>query len=132
MNNFMKESIIEAKIAMRENTIPIGCVIVFENKIIARAHNGVFWHAEILCIQEAQKTLGSNNLTGCSIFITLKPCPMCLYAIQLSKIERIVYGCDNEKIINFKTELINLDNETCKNLMKEGFKKIREEKLNDI
>ena len=92
---FMSEAIQEAKLAMQEGNIPVGAVIVNQNKVIARSHNDQFWHAEILCIQKAQQILG-KHLVGASIFVNLKPCPMCLHACRLARLENIFYGCDND------------------------------------
>jgi len=122
---FMQIAINEANIALKKNHIPIGCAIIYQNQLIAKAHNSDFWHAEILCIQKAQKKLG-KFLFGSKIFCTIKPCPMCMHAIKLAKINTLIYGCDNEKIIDFKLEVISsVEEEICKNLMQKFFKNKR-------
>lgn len=78
--------------------VPIGCVIKKNNEIIARAHNmreknnDITAHAELLAIKEAQIKLDSSRLTGCEIYITLEPCPMCAWAILQSRIKTIYFG----------------------------------------
>lgn len=100
MNNswFMDIAIEEANIALKENEVPVGAVIVLGNVVIARAHNEVEQlkdptaHAEILAIRRACKKLNSCYLDECKIFVTLEPCSMCLKAIFLSKIKKIYFG----------------------------------------
>lgn len=118
----MKFAIKEAKKASRKNFIPIGCIIIKNNKIIAKAHNQEFWHAEILCIQKAQKKIG-KYLLECKIFITVQPCPMCLHAIKLSRIKHVLFGCDNsnEPLPNIEITK-NIQNEECKKIIKNFFR----------
>lgn len=88
----------EAEIAYNKGEIPVGCIIVFQNMIIAKAHNQVeslkdpTAHAEILAITSAAAYLQSKQLAGCSIYVTLEPCPMCAGAIVLSKAENLYFG----------------------------------------
>ncbi|MEI3162859.1 MAG: nucleoside deaminase [Lachnospirales bacterium] len=99
-NNFMEEAIKEA-----ENGIgvgdggPFGCVIVKDNKIVGRGHNLVVSHndptahGEITAIRNACKNLGTFSLSGCQLYTTAEPCPMCLAAILWARIDKVYYGC---------------------------------------
>jgi tRNA(adenine34) deaminase len=100
---FMKRALSEAQIAFDEDEIPVGAVIVCQNKIIARAHNqtetlsDVTAHAEMLAITSAANQLGGKYLTGCTIYITLEPCSMCAGALGWAQIDRIVWGASDPK-----------------------------------
>lgn len=100
---WMNQALIEAEKAFDKKEIPVGCVIVFENKIIARAHNLVETlndptaHAEVLCITSASEHLSSKVLKKCSMYVTLEPCPMCAGAIVLSKIKNLYFGAFDPK-----------------------------------
>lgn len=106
MNNdemFMWEAIKEAQTAQSQDEVPIGCVIVKDHKIIARAHNlremnqKSTSHAEILAIEKANEILKSWRLENCCLYVTLEPCPMCAGAILLSRVEKVVYGAADPK-----------------------------------
>ena len=96
---FMKEALKEAEIALKEGNWPIGCVIVLNGKIIARAHNQVYSkkdklaHAEMLSIKQVQDILRENQ-DKATLYTTYEPCPMCFGAIILNKIKRVVSGID--------------------------------------
>lgn len=90
---FMDIALNEAKKAKDLNEIPIGCVVVFENEVISKGYNSGFWHAEILCIHKAQEKLG-KYLYGCTLYCTAKPCKMCQGAIELARLDLVIYGCD--------------------------------------
>lgn len=100
---FMREAIRQAKKAYALREVPIGCVIVYEGKIIARGYNrrntdkNTTSHAEINAIRKASKKLGDWRLEGCTIYITLEPCQMCAGAIVQSRITRVVIGSMNPK-----------------------------------
>ncbi len=100
---FMTESLLLAKKAADEGEVPVGAVIVKDGKIISRGKNQrenckrATSHAEIEAIEEACKKLGDWRLCGCTIYVTLEPCPMCAGAIINSRIERVVYGAKDEK-----------------------------------
>ena len=103
MNNiYMDIAIQEALKAYKKNEVPVGCVIVKNNKIIAKAHNlkekkkTVTAHAEILAINKATKKIRNWRLNDCEIYITLQPCPMCSSAIKQSRIKKIYYGIENK------------------------------------
>ena len=99
----MKEALKEAKKAELIDEVPIGCVIVKDDKIIARGHNqretnqSPIGHAEIIAINKASKKLKSWRLEGCDIYITLEPCIMCSGAIIQSRINKVYYGASDPK-----------------------------------
>ncbi len=99
----MSKAIEEAEIALSKGEIPIGAVIVIENKIIARAHNltetlnDVTAHAEILAITAAANYIGGKYLDGCSIYVTLEPCQMCAGALYWSRISNLYYAAKDSK-----------------------------------
>ena len=100
---FMKEAIKQAKKAELIDDVPIGAVIVYNNKIIARAHNlresknDSTCHAEVLAIKKACKKLGSWRLEDCDIYVTLEPCVMCAGAMIQSRIRKCYYGAKNDR-----------------------------------
>lgn len=100
----MLEAIAEAKKAAKAGDVPVGAVVVdADGSIIARAHNirekngSPTGHAEIAAIEEAAKVSGSRRLTGCTLYVTLEPCPMCAGAVIMSGLRRLVYGAFDEK-----------------------------------
>ncbi|MDR1557005.1 MAG: nucleoside deaminase [Tannerellaceae bacterium] len=100
---FMKQALAEASLAAREGEVPVGAVIVCNNRIIARAHNQTerlndpTAHAEMLAITSATHTLGAKYLTDCALYVTVEPCVMCAGAIGWAQISRLVYGASDEK-----------------------------------
>lgn len=100
---YMKEALKEAKKAELIDEVPIGCVIVKDDKIIARGHNqretkqSPIGHAEIAAINKAAKKLNSWRLEGCDIYVTLEPCIMCSGAIIQSRINKVYYGASDPK-----------------------------------
>lgn len=100
---YMKEAIKQAKKAWAKDEVPIGCIIVKEDQIIARAYNKreilqqSYAHAEMLAIQKACKKLGTWRLEGCTLYVTLEPCCMCAGTIIQSRVERVVYGASDPK-----------------------------------
>lgn len=100
---FMSVAIEEAKMAFSEDEIPVGCVLVCNNEIIARGHNYrkhdnlVISHAEINAILQANRKLQNYILSDCVLYVTLEPCSMCIGAIQQAHIKRVVYGARDEK-----------------------------------
>ena len=99
----MNEAYKEAEKAFTEDEVPVGCVIVKDDRIIARAHNRkekrncALYHAEIECIKKATRKLDNWNLKGCDMYVTLEPCMMCTGAIVNSRIDRIFFGCRDPK-----------------------------------
>jgi len=100
---FMKVAIEQARIAEENGDVPIGAVIVFESQIIGKAYNqreqlnDPTAHAEIIALTQAAAAKESWRLNGCTIYVTLEPCPMCAGALVLARMDRLVYGCDDPK-----------------------------------
>lgn len=145
---YMELALEEARKAAALGEIPIGAVLVHEGEIIARAHNmRETWqdgtaHAEIIVIQEGCKKLGRWRLSGCSLYVTVEPCPMCSGAIVNSRIDTVVYGCPDvkaggaESIFNIITNpnlnhtatvISGVCEEACAQVMKDFFKRRRAE-----
>lgn len=143
---YMGEAIKQAKRAYRREETPIGCVIVYQDKIIARGYNKRNWkkntlaHAEILAINKASKELGDWRLEDCTMYVTLEPCPMCAGAIVQARIPRVVIGSMNPKAgcagsvlnllqqdrFNHRAEVVTgVRGEECSQLMKVFFKELR-------
>ncbi|MBE7036262.1 MAG: nucleoside deaminase [Ruminococcaceae bacterium] len=97
-NPFMEEAIKEAQKAAEMGEVPVGAVLVKNEKILCRAHNvtereqDILAHAEMLVMKEALQKLGTKRLTGCSLYVTLEPCPMCTGAILLARPDRVYFG----------------------------------------
>ncbi len=132
----MKKALNEAQIAFDQGEIPVGAIIVIDNKIIARSHNltellhDVTAHAEMQAITAAANYLGGKYLTNCTLYVTLEPCQMCAGALYWSQISKIVYGATDQNRgfmkmntqLHPKTEVISgvLEQE-CASLMKDFF-----------
>jgi tRNA(adenine34) deaminase len=99
---FMKKALHEAEMAFEKDEIPVGALIVIDNKVIARGHNltemlnDVTAHAEMQAITAAANFLGGKYLTGCTLYVTLEPCQMCAGALYWSQISKIVFGASDE------------------------------------
>ena len=99
--DLMREALKEARLAADEGELPVGCVVAREGRIVARAHNrceslgDATAHAELLAIREASRALGDWRLSGCALYVTLEPCPMCAGAIVQARVGRLVYGAQN-------------------------------------
>ena len=100
---YMRLAIDQAYIAEENGDVPIGCVIVYENQVIARAYNqreqlhDPTAHAEIIALTQAAEFVGNWRLNGCTIYVTLEPCPMCAGALVLGRLDRLVYGTPDPK-----------------------------------
>ncbi len=98
---WMEEALAEARLALAEDEVPVGAVVVKEGKIVARAHNlsrqrnDPTNHAELLALQAAQQKLGS--LSGCTLYVNMEPCAMCAGAMVLLKLPRLVVGAFDER-----------------------------------
>ena len=144
---FMKEALKEAKKATEKLEVPVGCVIVKDGKIIARAHNlketktDTTKHAEIIAIQKASRKIEAWRLLDCEMYVTLEPCPMCAGAIIQSRIKKVYIGAMDEKTgacgsvlnlfkdykFNHKVEVeTGIEKEECEKELKEFFKRLRE------
>ena len=99
---FMKKALQEAELAFEKGEIPVGSIVVIDNKIIARSHNltellnDVTAHAEMQSITAAANFLGGKYLIGCTLYVTLEPCQMCAGALYWSQISKIVFGASDE------------------------------------
>jgi tRNA(adenine34) deaminase len=99
----MRVAIEAAKIAQDNGDVPIGAVIVHEDLVVAKAYNqreqlqDPTAHAEIIALTQAAAALGSWRLHGCTVYVTLEPCPMCAGALVLARVDRLVYGCEDPK-----------------------------------
>ena len=101
--SFMEEALAQARAAVAAGEVPIGCVIVRNDKAIARAFNRTLLdrdptaHAEMLAIRAAAAALGSERLVECDLYVTLEPCAMCAAAISFARVRRLYYGAGDEK-----------------------------------
>ncbi|WP_336731838.1 nucleoside deaminase [Chryseobacterium sp. VD8] len=137
---FMKMALHEAEIALEKDEVPIGCIIVSNNRVIARAHNlietlnDVTAHAEMQAITSAANFLGGKYLKDCTIYVTMEPCVMCSGALSWSQISKVVIGARDEHrgfinkhlSLHPKTEIITgvLEHD-CSLIVKEFFKSKR-------
>ena len=102
-HKYMQAAIAEAKIAEENGDVPIGAVVVFENRIIAKGYNqreqlnDPTAHAEIIALTAAAAAIESWRLIGCTMYVTLEPCAMCAGALVLGRLDRLVYGCGDPK-----------------------------------
>lgn len=146
---YMNEALKQAGKALALGEVPIGCVIVYEDKIIARGYNrriidkNTLSHAELNAIRKASKALGDWRLDGCEMFITLEPCQMCSGAIVQSRIKKVYIGSMNPKAgcagsvmnllqvpeFNHQVEIeTNILNEQCSTMLTDFFKNLRKKK----
>lgn len=138
---FMQQAILEARRAVDLDEVPVGAVIVANNQVIARAHNtterlqDVTAHAEILAITAAAQFLGGKYLQGCTLYVTVEPCPMCAGALYWAQLDKVVFGARDEKrgagrfehqLYHPRTLVVNgvLEPE-CSELMRDFFQKKR-------
>ena len=138
--NFIDVALKEANKAYNIDDVPVGCVIVKNDKILAKAHNkrnrnkDILSHAEILCIKKASKKLKSWNLYDCDIYVTLKPCSICENVIKQARINNVYYLIDKDssKKEYFKTKFCKLEDNIqenyYKNLLSIFFKEKRVQK----
>lgn len=123
----MQQAIIEAEKALIKGEVPIGAIVVCQDRIIARSHNMVETlrdptaHSEMLAITAATATLGGKYLDNCILYVTLEPCPMCAAALYLSHIKKIVYGASDNKrgYTTISTKLLHPKTEVEKGVMAE-------------
>ncbi|GIN22930.1 tRNA adenosine(34) deaminase TadA [Siminovitchia fordii] len=146
---YMQLAIAEAKKAEEMKEVPIGAVVVLNDKVVAAAHNkretdqNAVAHAELLAIESACKKLGTWRLEEAELYVTLEPCPMCSGAIILSRVKKVVYGASDPKAgcagtlmnlltderFNHQSEVISgVLGEECGRLLSDFFRRIREKK----
>lgn len=146
---YMRVAVRQAKKAAKLKEVPIGCVIVYEDRIIARGYNrrntdkSTLAHAEIAAIRKASRVIGDWRLEGCTLYVTLEPCQMCSGAIVQARIPRVVIGTMNAKAgcagsvinilqmegFNHRVDITKgVLMEECKSMMQEFFRQLREEK----
>lgn len=139
--NYLDEAMKLAREAAAHDEVPVGAVIVCNDRIIASGRNdreevqNAIGHAEIRAIESASKVVGSWRLNDCDLYVTLEPCPMCLSACQQARIRKVVYGAKDEKggaiclgyhvhsdqRMNHRFEVIHEPNEDCSKVLKEFF-----------
>ena len=143
---YMSEALKEAKKALQEDEVPVGAVVVYQGRIIARAHNQVealkdpTAHAEMIALTSATNHIGSKWLLGASLYVTIEPCSMCAGALILSRIKNLIYGAQdpkagacgsviniiNNKKLNHRIKVTKgILKEDCGSLLKVFFKKKR-------
>ncbi len=137
---FMKKAFQEAEIAFEKGEVPVGAVVVIDNKVIARSHNltelltDVTAHAEMQAITSAANFIGGKYLTGCTLYVTLEPCQMCAGALYWSQIAKVVYGAADDHRgyrvmggkLHPKTEIVSgVMADECGMLVKEFFRQRR-------
>lgn len=136
-NYFMNEALKEAQKAFDADEVPVGAVIVANNKIIGRGHNlterltDVTAHAEMQAITAAANALGGKYLHECTLYVTLEPCPMCAGALNWSQITKVVYGASDAKrgfttisnaMLHPKTTVVNgIQEQACSEIIKKFF-----------
>ena len=138
---FMSMALDEARLAMSEGEIPVGAVMVFRGRVVARAHNqtealnDVTAHAEMIAITSAANLIGGKYLTDCTLYVTVEPCSMCASALGWAHVSRVVYGASDEKrgyrrlapgVLHPKTIVsAGVLSDDCAALMKEFFRERR-------
>ena len=148
----MKAAIAEAEKALSMGEVPVGAVVVKDEKIIASAHNlrenggGAIAHAELLAIDKACRQIGSWRLSGCELYVTLEPCPMCAGAIVNARLDRVIFGAKDPRM-GAMGSVIDLNvyplghkatvehgicEDRCLELMREFFGNLRQRKGNNI
>lgn len=149
--SWMQHAFKEAEKAFEKNEIPVGAVVVFENRIIGRGHNQIEMlqdptaHAEMIAITSAVATIGSKWLNGAVLYVTLEPCAMCAGAIVLARVGQVVFGAYDTKTgacsslynivqderLNHRAELIGgIMEEKCSSILKDFFTQLRKRTQN--
>ena len=147
---YMDEALREARKALEEDEVPVGAIVVYKRKVIARAHNQMRMlkdptaHAEMIALTQAASYLKNERLTGAIIYVTVEPCAMCAGALILARVKRLIYGADDPKAgacgsvldivrdrrLNHRIEVKKgVLAEESRTLLKEFFKKKRRKKI---
>ncbi|MBI5683256.1 MAG: nucleoside deaminase [Deltaproteobacteria bacterium] len=148
-NKFMSLALKEAEKAKKKEEVPIGCVVVHNNKVIAKGHNlretknDPTLHAEIIAIKKASRKLGAWRLTGVTVYATVEPCLMCIGALVLARVNKLVFGAYDKKAgacgsiydiskdgrLNHRIEVISgVMEKECRNIMRAFFRELRNER----
>lgn len=143
---YMRQAILQAKKAAKNEDVPIGCVIVYQDRVIARGYNKrnkkktTLAHAELDAIAKASRVLGDWRLEDCTMYVTLEPCQMCAGAIVQARIPKVVIGCMNPKAgcagsilnllqmreFNHQAEVVRgIREQECSMMLSEFFRKLR-------
>ena len=143
---WMRYALAEAQLALKKEEVPVGAVVIYENKIIGRGHNQVeslndpTAHAEIIAIGAASNYLNSWRLSGASLYVTIEPCVMCAGALVLSRVDRLIFGAKDPKAgacgslynivqdirLNHQVEIVPyILKEECSRMMQTFFEKLR-------
>jgi len=143
---WMKSALREAELALEEGEVPVGAVVVRGDQVVGRGHNMVerlqdpTAHAELIAITAAASTIGSKHLDGCTLYVTLEPCPMCAGAVVWSRAPRLVFGAFDPKAgaastlynipqddrLNHRVDLISgVEAEKAEELLREFFRRVR-------
>ncbi len=146
---YMEQALLEARKAYELDEVPIGAVVVKDGEIIGRGHNlretckDPTLHAEMVAIRQAAETLGGWRLTGCELYVTVEPCPMCAGAIVQARIDRLIFGAGDPKAgcagtlynllqdsrFNHQVEIVKgILEEECRQIMKDFFRQKRNSK----
>ena len=144
---YMDLALEEARAAAALGEVPVGCVIVSQGRVISRGHNlresrsDPTAHAEIIALQEAARVLGSWRVTPATCYVTCEPCPMCAGALVNARVDRLVFGCADEKAgacttlyeivrderLNHRLEVtVGVRDEECRRLLQDFFRRLRE------
>ena len=149
---FMKEALALAEIAATQGDVPVGAVVVRAGEVIGRGYNrreidgSATAHAEVLAIEEACRAVGSWRLNGCTLYVTLEPCPMCTGAVVNARLDRVVYGVKDAaagccgSVLNINRYPLShafsltsgVCEEACAEILQRFFKERRKEKGNTI
>jgi len=139
---FMREALKEAHKAFEKGEVPVGAVVVCQNKIIARAHNqteqlnDATAHAEMLAVTSAANYLGSKYLSECTLYVTLEPCVMCAGALHWVQLQKLIFGAEDAQrgyslirspLLHPRTEVLKgISGQESKDLLSQFFKRLRE------
>lgn len=153
IEEYMAIALEQALEAQKKGEVPVGAIIIYDNKIISKAHNETVnsydatAHAELIAIRDACKKLNQKRLDGAILVTTKEPCPMCASAMVLAHIKTLIYGCADSKMgaagtvfnlvanskMNHQIEVIaGVKNEECKQLLQNFFRKLRERKIGNL
>lgn len=129
--NFMQMAVEQAKLAAKRGEVPIGCVIVKDNRVIAKGYNqrerkqNCLWHAEIVALNRACRKLKSWRLSDCEMYVTLEPCQMCMGAILNARLRKVYIGAKSTTDLNWQTPVEFQPNNEAQNILVAFFRNKR-------